>query len=194
MGSKFPIVELKYTRSIKGVMNSDFDYHKLYLEVNDKINLHFFGRLEYNIAAGKTFGTLPYPALNVARGNETYYYSNYAFNGMNNYEFVTDHYVSAMITEHFGTFPFRYLPLLQKLKWRSVATTKMLWGGMSSANKLANSENEIHIPDAIPYLESGVGVENIFRVLRVDAFWRLTYRELPNATKFGIRASMQIGF
>ncbi|MEI7802200.1 MAG: carboxypeptidase-like regulatory domain-containing protein, partial [Bacteroidota bacterium] len=150
--------------------------------------------MEYNLAAGKTFGTLPYPALNVARGNETYYYSNYSFNGMNNYEFVTDHYISAMLTEHFGTFPFRYFPLLQKLKWRSVATTKMLWGGMNSVNKLANSNNEIHIPDATPYLESGVGVENIFRVLRVDAFWRLTYRELPNATKFGIRASMQIGF
>ena len=194
MGSKFPIVELKYTRAIKGIMSSNFEYQKLYFEVNDKINLHFFGRLEYNIAAGKTFGTLPYPALNVARGNETYYYSNFAFNGMNNYEFVTDHYVSAMITEHFGTFPFRYFPLLQKLKWRSVATTKILWGGMSAANKTANLKNELHIPDSTPYLESGVGIENIFRVLRVDAFWRLTYRDLTNATKFGVRASMQIGF
>lgn len=194
MGSKFPIIELKYTRAVKGIMNSNFEYQKLYFEVNDKINLHFFGRLEYNIAAGKTFGTLPYPALNVARGNETYYYSNYSFNGMNNYEFVTDHYVSAMVTEHFGTFPFRYFPLLQKLKWRSVATSKMLWGGMNASNKLANSNNEIHIPDSTPYLELGVGVENIFRVLRVDAFWRLTYRELPHATKFGIRASMQFGF
>ncbi|TSA51875.1 MAG: carboxypeptidase-like regulatory domain-containing protein [Sphingobacteriales bacterium] len=194
MGSKFPIVELKYTRAVKGIMNSNFEYQKLYFEVNDKINLHFFGRLEYNIAAGKTFGTLPYPALNVARGNETYYYSNYAFNGMNNYEFVTDHYVSAMVTEHFGTFPFRYFPLLQKLKWRSVTTTKILWGGMNTANKKANLNNEIHIPDSTPYLESGVGVENIFRVLRVDAFWRLTYRELPSATKFGVRASIQFGF
>ncbi|GDX53204.1 membrane protein [Bacteroidota bacterium] len=194
MGSKFPIVELKYTRAVKGIMNSNFEYQKLYFEVNDKINLHFFGRLEYNIAAGKTFGTLPYPALNVARGNETYYFSNYAFNGMNNYEFVTDHYVSAMITEHFGTFPFRYFPLLQKLKWRSVATTKILWGGMSTANKKANYNNEIHIPESTPYLESGVGIENIFRVIRIDAFWRLTYRDLPNAAKFGVRASMQIGF
>ncbi len=194
MGSKFPIVELKYTRAIKGIMNSNFEYQKLYLEVNDKINLHFFGRLEYNISAGKTFGTLPYPALNVARGNETYYYSNYSFNGMNNYEFVADHYVSVMLTEHFGTFPFRYFPLIKKLKWRSVAITKILWGGMNVENKLANFNNEIHIPNSIPYVESGVGIENIFRSLRVDAFWRITYRELPNATKFGIRASLQLGF
>ena len=186
MGSKFPIVELKYTRAIKGVMNSDFNYHKLYLEINDKINLHFFGRMEYNIAAGKTFGVLPYPALNVARGNETFYYSNTSFNGMNNYEFVTDHFISARVTEHLGTFPFRYFPLMQKLKWRSLVTAKILYGGMSAANYQANANNDIHVPSVTPYIETGVGAENIFRVLRVDAFWRLTYRDLPNSTKFGV--------
>ena len=194
MGSKFPIIEFKYTRAIKGMFNSNFDYQKLYLEVSDKINLHFFGRMEYNIAAGKTYGTLPYPALNVAHGNETYYFSNYSFNGMNNYEFVTDHYASVMITEHFGTFPFRYFPLIKKLKWRSVANAKLLWGGMSPNNKAANYKNEIHIPDSIPYFETGAGIENIFRILRIDAFWRLTYRDLANATKFGFRARIQFGF
>ena len=130
----------------------------------------------------------------VVRGNETFYYSNTSFNGINNYEFVTDHFISAMATEHFGTFPFRYFPLIQKLKWRSLAVAKILYGGMSAANYRANSNNEIHVPGVTPYIETGIGVENIFRVLRVDTFWRLTYRDMPNATKFGVRASMQIGF
>ena len=194
MGSKFPIVEMKFTRAIKNIFNSNLSYKKFYLEVNDKINLKLFGRLEYNIAAGKTFGVLPYPALNVARGNETYYYSNNAFNGMNNYEFVTDHYLSIMLTNHLGTFPFRYVPVLRKLKWRSLTTARILWGGMSHANVQANRLNNILVPSSIPYLEAGAGIENIFRFLRVDAFWRLTYRNLPDATLFGVRASVQLGF
>ena len=28
-----------------------------------------------------------------------------------------------------------------------------------------------------PYVEVGVGISNIFRLLRVDAYWRLTHRE-----------------
>ena len=28
-----------------------------------------------------------------------------------------------------------------------------------------------------PYIEAGVGVENICRLLRVDCIWRLTHRE-----------------
>ncbi len=194
MGSKYPIVEMRYTRALKNVLGGTLSYQKLYVEVNDKINLKFFGRFEYNIAAGKTFGTLPYPALDVAHGNETYYWSNSSFNGMNDYEFVTDHYASIMLTQHFGTFPFRYVPLMRKLKWRSLVTARMLWGGMSAANISANSGNSIQFPSSVPYLEAGAGVENIFRFLRVDAFWRLTYRELPDATLFGVRASVQFGF
>ena len=75
MGSKYPIVEMRYTRALKNVLGGTLSYQKFYVEVNDKINLKFFGRFEYNIAAGKTFGTLPYPALDVAHGNETYYWS-----------------------------------------------------------------------------------------------------------------------
>ena len=45
-----------------------------------------------------------------------------------------------------------------------------------------------------PYVEAGVGVENIFKVLRVDYVWRLTYRNLPNIDKSGLRISLHMTF
>ena len=42
-----------------------------------------------------------------------------------------------------------------------------------------------------PYMEAGVGIENIFRFLRVDAVWRLSYLDKPNVTPFGIRFQIQ---
>ena len=46
----------------------------------------------------------------------------------------------------------------------------------------------------IRHMEAGVGVENIFKVLRVDYVWRLTYRNLPNIDKSGLRISLHMTF
>ena len=37
-------------------------------------------------------------------------------------------------------------------------------------------------------------LENIFKVMRVDAIWRLSYLDNPNISKFGIRFSLQFLF
>ena len=45
-----------------------------------------------------------------------------------------------------------------------------------------------------PYVEAALGVENIFKVLRVDALWRLSYLDHENIVKFGLRATFQVNF
>jgi len=45
-----------------------------------------------------------------------------------------------------------------------------------------------------PFVEVGVGIENIFKVLRFDYVWRLTYRNLPNVDKSGLRISLHVTF
>jgi len=45
-----------------------------------------------------------------------------------------------------------------------------------------------------PYLEAGVGVENIFKILRIDYVWRLTYLNHPGIDKTGIRFVLDFGF
>jgi hypothetical protein len=43
-------------------------------------------------------------------------------------------------------------------------------------------------------MEAGVGVENIFRLLRIDAIWRLNYLQNDNVPRFGILGSVQFKF
>lgn len=37
------------------------------------------------------------------------------------------------------------------------------------------------------YLELGFGIENILRLVRVDFLWRLTQRDDPAVSNFGVR-------
>ena len=48
-----------------------------------------------------------------------------------------------------------------------------------------------------PYFEGGVGIENIFRIFRVDAIWRLSHRHpVPgqDIQNFAVNFSMNIQF
>jgi hypothetical protein len=194
LGSRYPIVSLVYALGIKNLFSGGFDYDKLTLNISDFTHDGIFGETEYLISMNKTFGTLPYLLLNIAPGNDYYYYNNYAFNGMNEFEFATDEYASLYFTQHFGGFIFNKIPGIDKLKWRMLGTFRGLWGNMSEANRSANEGNGFTIPSAGPYMELGAGIENIFRFFRVDCFWRLTYLHNPDVTPFGVRGSLQIGF
>jgi hypothetical protein len=45
-----------------------------------------------------------------------------------------------------------------------------------------------------PYAEASVGIENIFKFIRIDAIWRLTYLNSPNITKFGVKFTFTTDF
>jgi len=45
-----------------------------------------------------------------------------------------------------------------------------------------------------PYMEIGVGVENILRILSLQYVWRLNYRDNPNADKSGLRFQLNFKF
>lgn len=203
LGSYYPIIKLSYTKGIKvnsGLLKSDLNFSKwnLYLEHNFPDGR--IGQLSYILDAGITNGVLPIVLLNVLKGNDTYYYNRYAFNNMNRFEFVTDKYVSLSVEQNFGSFPFKFIPVMKRLKWRSLVTFKGVMGGMSEANKIANgfydSSINYHftVPDKDPYMETGVGIDNIFHAFRIDGVWRLNYLNNPGIPKFGIKVSAEFKF
>ena len=203
LSSNYPIATLSFTKGMKinsGVFKSDFNYNKWDLNIEQDITFGRIGKLTYNIDAGVVNGVLPIVLLDIPKGNDTYYYNIYAFNNMNRYEFATDKYVSLSVQQGFGSFPFKYLPLLKKTRWRSLVSFKGVLGGMSEANKTANGygdpsiEYPFFIPGKTPYMETGVGIYNIFNFLRLDAVWRLNYLDNPNIVKFGIKMSFELQF
>ncbi len=198
LGSPLPIVEVKYTKGMSRVLNSSYDYHKLSAGISDYMAIPPFGSLYFNFFGGKTFGTLPYMFLDVAPGNEIYYYNKYAFNMMNRYEFIHDRYAGFNVEHNFGNGLFRFIPLTRKLKFRQFWTAKGLWGSLSAANRQLNFVGDYPFQslDGKTYLELGTGVDNVFKVLRFDFIWRaLPERRIPtNSQRFGVFGSFRLAF
>jgi hypothetical protein len=192
LGSKYPIAALTYTYGMPGVLGSNFQYHKLDLDVYNSFDINPLGTLNYEIKAGKTFGTLPFYLLDIPQGNDTYIFDDYSFNGMQLFEFATDQYVSAYITHHFNGLFLNEIPLMRKLKWREIIFFRGVIGDLTPANRAASMGNNLLVPYPDPYAETGVGIENIFKIFRVDVFKRLTYLNSPLATPYGVRVGFQL--
>ena len=195
LGSPYPIGEITITQGIPGVLKSSYSYTKISGNISDYLKVPPLGTISYMVFAGQTFGTVPYVFLNIAPGNELYYYNKNAFNMMNRYEFIQDKYVGINFEHNVGNGLFRFIP---KLKFRQFWTVKTLWGGLSKANKELNFHEGTTFQslDGQTYMEIGTGVDNILRFLRVDFIWRVlpTSDINPSTKKFGVFGSMRLNF
>jgi hypothetical protein len=195
LGSEYPVVSLIFAAAPKNILGSKYAYYRSEISISHHLNVGPLGFLKYQIKGGKIFGTVPYPLLKLHEGNGTYALDLQSFNLMNFYEFTSDTWASMYVEHHFGGLFLNKIPLLSRLKLREIIYGKILYGTLNKANQ---QERIYDFPAKLnpltePYIELGVGVENIFRVFRIDAIWRITNLELPDVTRFGIRASIQIG-
>jgi len=192
MGSLKPITRLSYTFGTKNLFGSTLNYHKLILHVRDKIYFGIFGVSDYVLEAGKVWNVIPYPLLEVHRGNETYTFDESTFNLMNYYEFVSDQFASVRATHRFNGFFLDKFPLLRKLKLRELVTANVLVGKVEDANRNILVDPASFYSLKEPYIEAGVGIENILKFGRIDFIKRFSYYDHPNISKFGIRFSFEV--
>jgi hypothetical protein len=86
--------------------------------------------------------------------------------------------------------------LLKKLKWREVASAKVLYGGVRDENSPDLDLSTIKFPvdkhsglpttytlNKSPYIKISAGVSNIFKLLRIDFVKRLMYLNNPELTE-----------
>ncbi len=193
-GSKWPTFDLDYTYGASGVLGSDLEYHRLDLTVFKKIGLGGFGRTKFWIKGGKIFNPVPLHLLKVHLGNPTPFYSVYANNTMNFFEFASDEYIQFTHVHRFDGFFMNRIPLIKKLKWRAVMTSNIVWGGLSEINKKLDASGNLKLNtlEAKPYAEIGYGLENIFKFLRVQIYHRLSYTDLPKAQNLTIKAAILV--
>lgn len=194
LGTRYPTLEVALSRGLPNVLGSDYAYTKAVVRVRDKVRFGPFGYARVMVEAGEIYGNLPYPLLQLHQGNETFFYDESAFNTMNFFEFVSDRWASASVTYHLEGLFLNKIPLFRRLKWREVVSAKAVIGDFDP-----NNEKLLLLPDETftlsqPFMEGAIGVENIFKFLRVDALYRLSYLDNPNIVRFGIRAKLQIDF
>ena len=210
--TKFPIIRLNYYRGFDGLAGGQYDYHRVSLNLIKQFQWTVIGSTDLIFETGKTFGEMPYLLQFIPRGNQTYAYQLPSYNMMNFLEFAVDQYASVNFDHRFYGLLFNRIPLLKKLKLREVISFKMLYGSLSDKNNPNLHPEMIQFPvddlgnkttftfDKRPYIETSVGITNIFKLLRIDVIKRFNYLENPNLPYLfgkkgmGIRAAIKVEF
>ncbi|HJX71415.1 MAG TPA: DUF5686 family protein [Bacteroidales bacterium] len=194
LGSIYPAIDMDITYGIKGLFGSTYEYYRIGLKIYDWVETSPLGYFKYIISAGQIFGNVPYPLLKLHEGNETYAFDPLSYNMMNYYEFVSDKYAGIFAEQHFQGFFLNRIPLIRELHWREVINCHLLFGSLSDKNnKITEFPAGLSALNK-PYFEAGAGIENIFRLLRLDAMWRFSYLDHPDISRFGIRISAKLAF
>jgi hypothetical protein len=206
MNSTSPIFTVDYTYCPK-ILSSDYEFQKVKVALYKRWFILSFGFADLNLEAGKVFGKTAYPLLFVHQANQNWAYQDEAFNLMNYFEFVSDYYGQAILNYNFNGYIFNRIPLIKKLKLREVFAVKAIWGGLTDENTPSASHPELmefaktsdgqyrtyHL-EKKPYVEANIGVDNVFKVLRIDYVRRFTYLDNPNVAKWGIRFRFRFTF
>jgi hypothetical protein len=205
--NKYPIFRFRYTAGIKGLMNGEYNYENLNLNIQKRFYLSQLGYTDVSAEGSYIFGKVPFSLLSIHHANQTYSYQLNSYNMMNFMEFVSDRYVAVNADHYFNGFLFNKVPLLKKLKLREVIAAKVLWGGVRDENNPAINNDLFKFPvdaktgvpttyslGSTPYVEVSAAVANIFKLLRVDVVKRVTYLDHPDISKWGIRTRFKFDF
>ena len=200
--TRYPIVTVDLLGGIKGITSDDCSFARGELTVDWRIPAGLLGFGNVHLNGGAIFGSVPYPLLKLHEGNQSQLFKSpvvglldkSAFSLMNYYEFASDRWVTGYYEHNFNGLLLGIIPLVNRLNLREVVTVRGAWGTLSEQNRLnapfllpANSLNSLEKP----YVEAGVGIANIFHLLRVDCFWKLTHR---NGRDFGVNIGLDLDF
>ena len=201
MSKDAPVFTLSHKTGFKNVLNSDFAYNHTELSAEKRIWLSSFGHIDAKLKLGKVWDKVSFPQLIMPNTNQSLTIQPEAFHLMNAMEFFADQYVGLSATYYMKGALLNRIPVIKWLKLREVFSFNGFYGSLSDKNNPAAGSNNLYLfPEGTqpigkdPYMEVSVGLENIFKVLRVDYYRRLTYLNNPNINKHGVRIAMRFSF
>lgn len=195
-----PVFKLSHQLGIKGVLGGDYNYNHTEISAEKRIWLSSFGHIDAQVKAGKVWDKIPFPLLILPNTNQSVTIQPEAFHMMNALEFVTDQYVSFNATYYLKGWILNRIPGIKWLRLREVLSFNMIYGGLTDKNNPTLTPGLFLLPDgtqplgSTPYMECSVGLENIFKILRIDYYRRLTYLDHPDIKKGGIRIALRFTF
>lgn len=197
-----PVFELTHTFAPKGFLGSMFGINRTELRYSQRWWLSAFGYIDAVVKGGHVWSRTPYMNLMLPNANLSYTIQPESFALLNPLEFINDSYAMVDFTYWMNGLIFNRIPVFNRMKLREVVNFKALWGHLSKRNNpLYNPElftfpTDVHTTPMSnrPYMEISAGLDNILRVFRVDYVWRLSYRDNPEAPRWGIRVAFHLAF
>lgn len=197
-----PIIKLTQTYMPATLLGNKFCMNATELCLSKRFWFSAFGCSDVILKGGKIWSQVQYPSLLWQNANLSFTIQNESYSLMNPMEFPMDYYGSLDVTYFGNGILFNHIPYVNRLKLREILTFKGLMGGLTKKNDPEYNENLYRFPDgsatsrltSTPYMELGVGIDNILTCIRLDYIWRLTYRHVPDADRRGLRVSLHFSF
>lgn len=175
IGSKYPTFGFNLSQGIKGIAGSDVRFTKWRLSINDNLNLKLGGKINYRLAAGGFLNrdNVFLPDYQHYQGNqqtiETPYLSSFQLMSYYGFSNTARLYTTAHLEYHLNGLISNKIPVIRKWNWFFVTGT----------NTLFINSNSYHS-------ELFFGIENVFKVFRVDYIYAFEKQQ----NLHGIRFSM----
>lgn len=157
IGSKFPTLGFQFQVGLPDIAGSDVNFSKWRFSIWDDVNLKLRGAMKYRVSAGGFLGRnkLYIQDFQHFNGNQLLFASDYvnSFQMAPYYANSTDayFYLTGNLEHHFNGLLTNKIPLFRRLNWHLV-------GGSNAF--FVNKNNN--------YVEVFGGIENIFKLFRVD--------------------------
>jgi len=131
LGSKWPTFHFTHRKGWKDIFGSDVDFDYVEFMVDQKIPLGTLGTSKYTIQFGKFANskTLPFVDLKRFRQSDRYLMSApmHSFQLLDTALNTTDWFLEAHYMHHFNGAMINNIPLVKKLKLRTVAGAGFMW-------------------------------------------------------------------
>jgi hypothetical protein len=158
IGSTYPTFTFDYTKGFKNIFGSDVDYDKWSLNVADNNNLKLAGVIKYSVTVGGFLNN-----RSVFAQDYKHFYSSYShiageyvksLQVVSTYQFsnISNFYSELLFEHHSNGLLTNKIPGFKRLKWN-----------------LVEGANALYINPGTRYSEVFVGLENIFKLFRIDA-------------------------
>lgn len=207
---QYPVFLLQHSVGAKGVLGSNYEYQRTDFTFEKRFWFSAFGYIDAQLKSGKVWSQSPYAMLCLPNVNLGFTIQEHAFTQMNAMEFVADRYCQWDLVYFLNGWVFNTIPLMKKLKWREVVSFRGYWGKLSDKNNpdFRDAEGNLSNPNLYkfptdrpvftkmntPYMEATLGIENIFKVGRIEYIRRLNYLDNPNVAKNGVQVAVHLSF
>ncbi|MDP9229549.1 MAG: DUF5686 family protein, partial [Bacteroidota bacterium] len=157
IGSKYPSFSFTYLKGVNNIFGSDVDYDKWRFNIAGDFNLKLAGRFNYQFSTGGFFNAnkIQIPDYFHLNGNQstlaTAYLSSFQLLPHYKYSNTKNLFSTAFLEHHFNGFLTNKIPGFKKLNWHLVA-----------------GSNAFYADKDLYYFEVFGGIENIFKIIRVD--------------------------
>ncbi len=197
----------RFTNEMGYILEDRFFYNRIQLSAEKRFWLSAFGHLDAIADVGYlATAKAPYTKLFVPVSNQSILMDPKAFSLMQPMEFLMDRYVSLHVTYYMKGWIFNRIPGIKHLKLREVVSFHMLAGYLGDRNNpyktdglydfpvshieqgqnvYARTDFAMHDADGaikysyMPYMEFTAGIENIFKLFRIEYVRRLTHLNAP---------------